>query len=41
VKLRNPAVGELKAETLVDARLVQELDQSGFINQLYAAYGVK
>jgi hypothetical protein len=41
MKLRNPALGELKAENLVDPRLVQELDQSGFIDQIYAAYGVK
>jgi NitT/TauT family transport system substrate-binding protein len=41
MKLRNPAVGDLKAESLVDAKLIQELDKSGFINQLYAAYGVK
>jgi hypothetical protein len=41
MKLRNPAVAELKPESLVDARLIQELDQSGFIDQLYSAYGVK
>jgi hypothetical protein len=41
MKLRNPALGELKAENLVDPRLVQELDQSGFIDQIYAAYSVK
>ena len=41
MKLRNPTVGDLKAESLIDARLVQELDQSGFIDQLYASYGVK
>ena len=41
MKLRNPAVAGLKPESLVDARLIQELDQSGFIDQLYTAYGVK
>jgi hypothetical protein len=41
MKLRNPAVAELKPESLVDARLIQELDHSGFIDQLYSAYGVK
>lgn len=41
MKLRNPAVAELKMEHLVDAKLIQELDQSGFIDQLYAAYGVR
>lgn len=41
MKLRNPAVADLKAETLIDARLIQELDRSGFIDELYAAYGVR
>ena len=41
MKLRNAAVADLKAESLVDAKLIQELDQSGFIDQLYGAYGVK
>jgi len=41
MKLRNPAVGDLKAETLIEPRLIQELDQSGFIDELYSAYGVK
>jgi ABC-type nitrate/sulfonate/bicarbonate transport system substrate-binding protein len=41
MKLRNPAVAGLKPESLVDGRLIQELDQSGFIDQLYSAYGVK
>ena len=41
MKLRNPAVANLKVESLVDAKLIQELDKSGFIDQLYAAYGVK
>ncbi|MBM4264152.1 MAG: hypothetical protein FJ145_22355 [Deltaproteobacteria bacterium] len=38
---RNPAVGNLKIENLIDARIMRELDESGFIDQLYAAYGVK
>ena len=41
MKLRNPAVTDLKAETLVDAQLIQDLDRSGFIDELYHAYGVK
>src|SRR5437660_345768 len=41
MKVQNAAVGGLKAETLVDAKLIQELDESGFIDQLYSAYGVK
>jgi ABC-type nitrate/sulfonate/bicarbonate transport system substrate-binding protein len=41
MKQRNPAVADLKAESLIDAKLIQELDRSGYIDQLYAAYGVK
>jgi NitT/TauT family transport system substrate-binding protein len=41
MKVRNPTVADLKAESLIDARLIQELDQSGFIDQLYGAYGVR
>ncbi|MGZ8487174.1 MAG: ABC transporter substrate-binding protein [Candidatus Binatia bacterium] len=38
---RNPAVANLKTESLIDGRIMRELDDSGFIDQLYAAYGVK
>ena len=38
---RNPAVGNLKTENLIDGRIIRELDESGFIDQLYAAYAVK
>jgi len=38
---RNPAVGGLKTESLIDGRIMRELDESGFIDQLYGAYGVK
>jgi ABC-type nitrate/sulfonate/bicarbonate transport system substrate-binding protein len=38
---RNPAVANLKIESLIDGRIMRELDDSGFIDQLYAAYGVK
>jgi hypothetical protein len=41
MKLRNPAVADLKVESLIDPKLIQELDQSGFIDQLYSTYGVK
>ena len=41
MKLRNPAVADLKYESLIDGKLIQELDRSGFIDQLYASYGVK
>jgi hypothetical protein len=41
MKLRNAAVADLKVESLIDGKLIQELDRSGYIDQLYGAYGVK
>jgi NitT/TauT family transport system substrate-binding protein len=41
MRLQNPAVAGLKTENLVDGKLIKELDDSGFINQLYSTYGVK
>ena len=41
MKLQNAAVGGLKAENLIDGKLIQELDETGFIDQLYSAYGVR
>jgi hypothetical protein len=41
MKVQNAAVGGLKVETMVDTKLIQELDESGFIDQLYSAYGVR
>ena len=41
MKLRNPAVEKVKVEELVDDSFMKKLDQSGFIDQLYAKYGVK
>ena len=41
MKLRNPAVEKVKVEELVDNRFMKKLDQSGFIDEMYAKYGVK
>jgi NitT/TauT family transport system substrate-binding protein len=41
MKVRNPAVEKVKVEELVDDRFMKKLDQSGFIDELYAKYGVK
>jgi ABC-type nitrate/sulfonate/bicarbonate transport system substrate-binding protein len=41
MKLRNPAVEKVKVEELVDDRVMKKLDESGFIDQMYAKYGVK
>ncbi|HWH78096.1 MAG TPA: ABC transporter substrate-binding protein [Candidatus Binatus sp.] len=39
LKTRNPKVGEVKAEDVIDGRLMRRLDDSGFIDKLYAFYG--
>lgn len=39
LKIRNPKVGEVKAEDVIDSRLMKKLDDSGFIDKLYATYG--
>jgi len=41
MKLRNPNVGKVKVEELVDDRFIKKLDQSGFIDEMYAKYGVR
>jgi len=41
LQTRNPKVGEVKADSVIDNRLMKKLDDSGFIDKLYASYGVK
>jgi ABC-type nitrate/sulfonate/bicarbonate transport system substrate-binding protein len=41
MKLRNPAVEKVNVENLVDDRIMKKLDQSGFIDEMYAKYGAK
>jgi ABC-type nitrate/sulfonate/bicarbonate transport system substrate-binding protein len=41
MKLRNPSVEKVKVEELIDDRFMKKLDQSGFIDEMYAKYGVK
>lgn len=41
MKLRNPKVEKVKVENLIDDRILRRLDQSGFIDEIYARYGVK
>jgi NitT/TauT family transport system substrate-binding protein len=41
MKLRNPKMGNAKVEDLVDDQILRRLDESGFIDKLFAAYGVK
>ncbi len=39
LKSRNPKVGEVKPEDVIDNRLMRKLEDSGFIDKLYATYG--
>jgi NitT/TauT family transport system substrate-binding protein len=39
LRTRNPKVGEVKPEDVIDGRLMKKLDDSGFIDKLYAYYG--
>ncbi|HEY2986282.1 MAG TPA: ABC transporter substrate-binding protein, partial [Candidatus Binatia bacterium] len=39
LKGRNPKLGELKVEDIVDNRIMRKLEESGFIDRVYAAQG--
>ena len=41
MKRTNPKVESVKPETLIDDRIMKRLDQSGFIDEMLAKYGVK
>lgn len=41
LQTRNPKVGQVKLEDLIDDSIVRELDKSGFIDRMNADYGVK
>lgn len=41
MKLRNPKLGNIKVEELVDDQILRRLDESGYIDKLFAAHGVK
>jgi len=41
MKQRNPKLGDIKVETLVDDSILRRLESSGYIEQLFATYGVK
>src|SRR6266404_3434307 len=41
LKPRNPKLGSIKVEELIDDRIIRRLDESGFIGRLHATYGVK
>jgi NitT/TauT family transport system substrate-binding protein len=41
MQARNPKVGQLKLQELIDDSIMRELDKSGYIDRIYAEYGVK
>jgi ABC-type nitrate/sulfonate/bicarbonate transport system substrate-binding protein len=41
MKLRNPKMAGIKLEDLVDDQILRRLDESGFIDKLFATHGVK
>jgi hypothetical protein len=41
LKTRNPKLGDIKVESLVDDQILRRLESSGYIDQLFATYGVK
>jgi hypothetical protein len=40
VKMQNPQIADLKVEDVLDSRVIKKLDESGFIDEMYKAYGV-
>ena len=40
LKLRTPKLGDIKAEDVIDARIMRKLDDSGFIDRAYASQGI-
>jgi ABC-type nitrate/sulfonate/bicarbonate transport system substrate-binding protein len=41
MKTRFPNVAKVKPEDVIDNRILKKLDQSGFIDEMYAKYGMK
>ncbi len=40
MKIQNPKIGDVKLDDINDARLIKKLDDSGFIDNAYAAQGI-
>ena len=40
LKPRNPKLGDVKVENVIDDRIMRKLDESGFIDRTYAVQGV-
>jgi NitT/TauT family transport system substrate-binding protein len=41
MQARNPKVGQVKLQDLIDDSIMRDLDKSGYIDRLYAEYGIK
>jgi hypothetical protein len=41
MQTRNPKVGQLKLQDVIDDSILRELDKSGYIDRVYAEYSVK
>ena len=41
IKIQNPLVENVKPEELIDNRPLKKLDESGFLQRTYSAYGIK
>ncbi|HEY7163736.1 MAG TPA: ABC transporter substrate-binding protein [Candidatus Binatia bacterium] len=41
IKIQNPVVGNVKPEELIDNRPLKKLEEAGFLQRIYAAYGIK
>jgi NitT/TauT family transport system substrate-binding protein len=41
MKMQNPKIGDVKLDDINDARLIKKLDDSGFIDNAFAAQGMK
>jgi len=41
MKTRNPKVAKVKPEDVIDDRILRKLDESGFIDGVYAKYGLR
>ena len=39
--VQNPKAANVKVEELIDARLIRELDENGYIDKVAASYGIK
>jgi NitT/TauT family transport system substrate-binding protein len=41
MKIRTPKIGDLKVDTIVDGRIMRSLEDSGFIDRIFVAQGIK